>query len=46
MIPYKQFNDITSTTPVVMIIQNNKVVIYNNSSEFSSGYTIKQFFKN
>jgi hypothetical protein len=45
MIPFKQFNDITSTTPVVMIIQNNKVVIYNNTGQISSGYTMKQFFK-
>ncbi len=45
LIPLKQFNEITSTTPVVMIIQNNKVVIYNNSGNISSGYTMKQFFK-
>lgn len=45
MIPNKQFNDITSTTPVVMIIQNNKIVIYNNTGEISSGYTMKRFFK-
>jgi hypothetical protein len=42
-ITQKQFDAVTSVTPVLMIIQNNKIISYNNTGVIHSGYTIQKF---
>jgi hypothetical protein len=44
-IPSKMFYDITTSTPVLMIIQNNKIQSYDTSGQIKSGYTIMHFGK-
>lgn len=44
-IPAKVFYDITTSTPVLMIIQNNKILSYDTSGQIKSGYTIRHFGK-
>jgi hypothetical protein len=39
----KMFYEITTSTPVLMIIQNNKIISYDTSGMIKSGYTIMNF---
>lgn len=43
-IPAKKFYNITSVTPVLIIVQNNKIISYNNTGQIHSGYTIYKFY--
>lgn len=42
----KMFYDITTSTPVLMIIQNNKILSYDTSGMIKSGYTMINFSQN
>jgi hypothetical protein len=42
----KSFYDITSSTPVLMIIQNNKIQSFNTSGVIKNGFTIMNFSVN